>query len=182
MKDILIAELDSSELFKNISFSTTREEILGEFLHQCLYFLPEYTGSNEEIERAISQALAFAGPKIRFMLEDEEISHILNVLESALVEDEIKRIFSSTYFSLREAEFFKEDGEIIRIDRLNFLEWKSAEVIEYKFRKPNSPSLLYRYKQQVKEYMKVIMGVYHFDTRGIIIYFENKEIDFIDGL
>lgn len=181
MDQIVINDLNLFELSIDVGSDIDREELLGEFLHLCLYYLKSYDGHDETVERAINAAIASAPGAMRYALEKDDKAMIYDLICSALKVPEIKGIFSKDIYSLREAEFITEQGSLLRIDRVNFYSDGSIEVIEYKLRKPNNPIFVTQHRSQVIQYMKVMDKIYGKRSKGRIVYFEDREVDFVDG-
>lgn len=181
MEDILLLDHNLHDLSIDIGSEIDKDELLGEFLHLCLYYLENYDGQDHTIERAVKCAFASAPNALRYRLDESDISMVHGVILSALSVSEIKELFSTKSYNLREAEFFSEDGAIIRVDRLNYNHIGVTEVVEYKLRRPPNLHFVTEYRNQVLQYMKVVYEIFRRKTKGVIVYFEDRELEVIDG-
>ncbi len=153
------------------------ERQLGEMAHLALYFLEAFTGSLEELERAVDRALAlYAEP----LPEREKYREkLLKVLSQALAQPEIARFFAPGLSDLREHPFLLEAkrGEgpkVYRPDRVLFLP-EGPVVLEYKLRLSGLESLE-AHRGQLRTYLRALAKILGSPPRGYLIYLTPPEI------
>lgn len=158
---------------------TTREEVAGEFLHLCLYFLKSFSGSELEVDESVKRAMAFYQRQGRILplRQDNTINLLAASIKNALRRPLIQRFFAPGIESLREVEFLDRENRVVRIDRVNLPPKGDLEVIEFKLKKPDSNQLINKHNTQVLSYRNIIRSAFKRGARGFIIYFENGEVN-----
>jgi|GEM_PF-1964303 len=151
------------------SSARSKDEILGEFLHMALFFLDSYTGDIGDLIKAVRSAKAYYPDAIR--LTEQDVQEVEHILINAMSNEYIGKLFTPDVKNLREVEFLDDEGNTIRVDRLNIDNGKNINVLEFKLKRPESQSLTDRYIEQLNHYMKTVKKVFQCAVSGIIIYF-----------
>jgi len=147
----------------------TKDEILGEFLHTCLYFLTSYDGDKNSIVKASWSARAYYHDTM--LLTEEDIKEIQDIIINAMENCSICKIFDPNVENLREVEFLNEQGDTIRMDRLNIYPDGNIKVIEFKLKKPENKTIIETYISQLHDYVYIVKKVFNCNLTGAIIYF-----------
>ncbi len=167
--------LDSHEFFGSLRPNVSYEELLGEFLHLCLFHLEFYDGRDDLIEKAVKTALTNLPSAMKYRLEDDDIKKVRDWIHVALKSPKIGSKFSTYVRNLREWEFLDGEGKVVRIDRINFMTENNVDVIEFKLKEPSDKNIEEGYRQQIRGYVKIVREVFKRETVGTIIYFEDNE-------
>ncbi len=153
------------------------ERQLGEMAHLALYFLEAFTGSLEELERAVDRALAlYAEP----LPEREKYrERLLEILVRAFERPEIAHFFAPGLSDLREQPFIlkgadREGPEVHRPDRVIFFP-EGPVVLEYKLRL-SGPESLETHRQQLRTYLRALSRILGSPPRGYLVYLSPPEI------
>ncbi|MDI6758980.1 MAG: 3'-5' exonuclease, partial [Candidatus Omnitrophota bacterium] len=157
------------EEFIDDTILKARNKLLrGEVLHYCLSFIGNlYQQERRSLIKAVLEKARLRFPLVSNFDEFELI------IEKLLGKKELKHFFEvidgDVYL---EKEIVSSSGNTKRIDRL-IVRPKEAVIIDYKSAKEEAPA----YKEQVKEYMKVISEIYpKKKVKGFLVYLDDLSI------
>ena len=151
-------------------FINREERQRGDFVHRVLYFL-EYIG--DDLENEIGQIIGKVSHETGTDYPGDEIKDLL--LEF-LAHEDIAEYFRQRAGRkvMREQEFADGEGNLYRMDRV-IIDSERITVLDYKTGTDKSAGE--KYKAQMKNYMRILKGIFAGKTvDGIIGYVDLKEI------
>ena len=131
--------------------------VLGTVIHAVLRHLPHFE-SEKDIEKAIKAAKAKG--LVPFYLE----KNVKDILSKLFSFEDVKKLFSKGIKSEREMEIMDKNGNLYRIDRINF-QPDYILIIDFKLAEENE-----NHKKQIRNYMKIVEEIYNKPVKGVLIY------------
>lgn len=151
-------------------FINREERQRGDFVHRVLYFL-EHIG--DDLEDEIGQIIGKVRNETGTDYPGDEMKDLL--LEF-LAQQDIAEYFRQRAGRkvMREQEFADGEGNLYRMDRV-IIDSERVTVLDYKTGTDKSAGE--KYKAQMKNYMRILQGIFAGRTvNGIIGYVDLKEI------
>ena len=146
----------------------------GMLLHTALLLLE---GTDEDdVKVAVNRAFCLLLER----RDESKIARAVEEIKGVLSVSGIEIIFPKEKGRiLAERSFLDDDGNILRPDRVVVYPGK-AVVVDFKSQRPSSGEILEKYKNQVKNYVRIVSKVLGKPVEGYLLFIKEAHLEMVD--